>query len=407
MKNSASILIIFLIVSSCYSGDPDGAGLSSERMKNFTISEDSKIQISESEKIYIDPTTVKVETAKASELFKNREYINLQTPDGIIIGQISNMKINNDRILILDALISKNAYLFDKDGKYIFTIGKKGGGPGEIDDPVAIELTDNKIYIIDRQFAVHEYNYQNEFIQMQKIPFFSHSVFAFNNETLAFSNNTTGFEDLSYQILFINKQKITQGALKNKGIAISQYASRNLNYNKKVHSNSFLFSEPWGNIIYQMYQDKIVAKYEVVSKTPFPETLLNNPNQLVIDQFKYTFIHNWPILETNELLMLRAANNQKLMTIFYNIKLKTLKSYGAIEDDLLYGGISDFPFYVNDKSFYLPLNVEQLYAVKEEIEQIEDKQLLAELEQARPEVFMLFKNITEFSNPILMKCDIY
>ncbi|MFT4851588.1 MAG: hypothetical protein ACJAS3_002221 [Roseivirga sp.] len=407
MRNSASIFIVLLIVSSCYSGDPDVVRLSSERMKNFTISEESKIKVSESEKIYIDPTTVKLEIAKASDLFKNREYINLQTPDGIIVGQISKMKINNGRILILDALISKNAYLFDEDGKYIFTIGKKGGGPGEIDDPVDIELTDKKIYVIDRQFAVHEYDYQNEFIQMQKIPFFSHSVFAFNNETLAFSNNTTGFDDLSYQILFINEQNITQGALKNKGTAISQYTSQHLSYNKKVHGNSFLFSEPWGNIVYQMYSDKIEAKYEIVSKTPFPESLLNNPSQLSLDEFKYTFIYDWPILETNELIMLRAASNQKLMTIFYNLKLQTLKSYGAIEDDLLYGGISDFPFYVNDKSFYLPLNVEQLYAVKEEIEQIEDDQLLAELEQARPEVFMLLKNITELSNPILMKCDIY
>ena len=172
MTKSYSIILLTILMTSCYNGAKDSERLNSIRMKDFDLSSKEQIVIKNNAEVKIDPTQLKPNKAKASEVFRKRRYIELRTPNDILIGEVSKIKTSDDLILILDERISKEAYLFNNLGEYLFKVGSKGGGPGEHDDPIAIELTDSSIILVDRQFTVHEYNLQNQFISQTLFFFF-------------------------------------------------------------------------------------------------------------------------------------------------------------------------------------------------------------------------------------------
>lgn len=54
---------------------------------------------------------------------------------------------------------------FDKNGKYLQTIGKKGQGPGELERPYSLFLDqNNNIYVSDRR-KIHFFNHTGEFVK--------------------------------------------------------------------------------------------------------------------------------------------------------------------------------------------------------------------------------------------------
>ncbi len=399
-------IVIAVLISGCYSGDNLNERLNIERLESYKIAANSGFGISEDDIIEIDPSSVKPILGKASDVFQNRSYIQLKTPEDIIIGEITKVRVLDSLILILDQRISKAAYLFNVKGEYLFTVGVRGGGPGEHDEPIDIAIKDKRILLTDLRFSIYEYDLDNRFIKKQDLPFFSHSMYVFDDKSLAFTNNATGHDDLSYQIMVIKDQEISKRVLRNTGTFISKYTSNPIAYNRQVHGDAFLFSRPWGRDIYQMSKDEVKLRYRILTENPIPEGLTEDPRRFQSDGKDYAYIFNWPILETQDLILVRLAGNQKLTTLVYDKQQKSLKSFSGLADDLLYGGISDYPIYVNQEDFYIPLKVEQMYAAKQEVLAVTDQELLEELREARPEFFGLMKNITEISNPILMKCEI-
>lgn len=394
------------MITSCYSGDNIDDRLNAERMKDFSLTVSSSIIVSSSGVIEIDPSNVQRDFGKVSSVFLNRSYIELKTPKDIIIGSVSKMKISDGYILILDDRISKSAFLFKENGDFMFTVGNSGRGPGEHDAPIDIEFRDSKIFLTDRSFSIYEYDLNNRFVSKSEIPFFSHSMFMFNDGEMAFSNNTTGFEDLNFQIVFLDGSNISERFLRNTGSAISKYTSQQLTNNKAIHGDSFLFFPPWGTSIYQMSQNDVKLRYIIKSDNPIPDALLQEGQNLEGRQYEFTFLYNWPILETKSQILFRVLDKGSMLTIIHDKEKNTLNGYSGISDDLLYGGVSDFPIYSHDEYFYVPLEVEQLYSVKQELSKVTDQNLISELKEARPEVFELMERVNELSNPIIMRCEI-
>lgn len=405
MKNILYLALISALITGCYSGDNINDRLNSERMKNFSLSANSSLNISTSDPIEINPSNVERSFGSVSSVFLNRSYIELKTPQNIIIGKISKMKISNGFILILDDRISKSAYLFKENGDFMFKVGTKGRGPGEHDDPIDIEFRDAKIFITDRSFSIYEYDLSNRFVSKSEIPFFSHSMYMFADGQRAFSNNTTGYEDLNFQVIILDGSNITERFLKNTGSAISKYTSQPLSNNRSIHGDSFLFFQPWGTDIYQMSQDTVKLRYQIVSDNPIPEDMFREGRNLEEREGEYTFLYNWRVLETKNQVLFRVLHRGSMLTMIHDKERNTITAYNGISDDLLYGGVSDFPIYSHEEYFYVPLEVEQLYAVKQELADITDEKLISELKEARPEVFKLLEGMNELSNPIIMKCE--
>lgn len=107
-----------------------------------------------------------------STLVDSLAYIPLETDSNCLIGNIDKLLVLKDRFLVLDKDISCAIYSFDKNGKFINRIGKRGVGSEEyvsITD-IAIDSSEKEIYLLDsdmNRFAI--YSLDGNFIK--SVPF--------------------------------------------------------------------------------------------------------------------------------------------------------------------------------------------------------------------------------------------
>jgi hypothetical protein len=67
--------------------------------------------------------------------------------ENYMFSEISHITVDNDgRIYILDRRES-HVKLFDQEGKYVRTIGRKGQGPGELNDPIFVYFPRNELLV--------------------------------------------------------------------------------------------------------------------------------------------------------------------------------------------------------------------------------------------------------------------
>lgn len=113
------------------------------------------------------------------------EIIPLETK-GIetIVGEISDIKITNDNIIIADYL-TKRIFVFDRSGKYISQIARAGRGPQEYMDISAFDVTnDTTIVIYDMDMRrLNYYDISGKFIKNVDVSdMWCHDLVSFNDK---------------------------------------------------------------------------------------------------------------------------------------------------------------------------------------------------------------------------------
>ncbi|MGE4567948.1 MAG: 6-bladed beta-propeller [Bacteroidales bacterium] len=98
-------------------------------------------------------------------------YIVLETNDNCLMGNIRTLRFRDDRFFMLDE--NDHVFVFDKSGKFLNTIGRKGNGPGEYIRIRSIFVNPEKeqITLIEpvRKMRLI-YNYQGELLEEAPIP---------------------------------------------------------------------------------------------------------------------------------------------------------------------------------------------------------------------------------------------
>ncbi|HBZ26087.1 MAG TPA: hypothetical protein DEO54_07590 [Rikenellaceae bacterium] len=94
-----------------------------------SCSSDSKDGDSARKVIDIESSINTIQIKKLSEVAKGIEYIPLETNDSALINNISKIAVENNKIYISDN--SDKLFVFDRKGKHLRTLNRKGRGPGE------------------------------------------------------------------------------------------------------------------------------------------------------------------------------------------------------------------------------------------------------------------------------------
>ena len=98
MNKSYLIILLTILFTGCYSGVKDSERLNSERMKDFELSTKGQIVVDNNAEIKIDPSQLDLNKAKTSKTFRKRRYLELKTPNDVLIGGVSKIKTNDDLI---------------------------------------------------------------------------------------------------------------------------------------------------------------------------------------------------------------------------------------------------------------------------------------------------------------------
>lgn len=100
------------------------------------------------------------------EWAKSIHFVQLETNDSILIGNIRATILHKDKILVHH----NNLSLFDLSGKFICNIGSKGGGPTEYSGINNAWTDDEGIHIFDIDNKIKTYNWNGKWIKTEPIP---------------------------------------------------------------------------------------------------------------------------------------------------------------------------------------------------------------------------------------------
>ncbi len=306
-----------------------------------------------------------------SHIISNIEYLQLEIPEGKIVGNIGKVFFCDGYIGLIDRR-KRSVWVFTDQGKYINEIPVIiGQGPGEVLTFSDADFGDrNEVHILGA-YRINTFNYQGELENEVQLPFLTRSFKYISNQNsyVAFMNNeiATPEGDLRkglYNLYtFDSEGKIIERFLpfKQKKADLSRLLISNFySFEGKLHHFSFL-----NNQIYQILNpQKIEIKYTLdYGEEKIPEKLFQNkPNYetglsfLREEVYTKDFILINAVMETNKYLIVGINYGEKSGYLFFN---KTNEEKTVIESSRFH---NDF---VPDLIIYFHLSYENyIYGVK-------------------------------------------
>lgn len=113
------------------------------------------------------------------------QYIPLETTDENLIGNINQLLLTDDKIIVVDQKTA-SIFFFDHKGEYLYKIANKGVGPGQYTQINGVAVNQNKeeIYILDRK-TLYVYTIKGDFEKAVQLKFLANDFICMNH-SLAF-----------------------------------------------------------------------------------------------------------------------------------------------------------------------------------------------------------------------------
>lgn len=110
------------------------------------------------------------EPIKKAVVFRLEEELSITGKDGegeILFNEIYDLAVDDEKNIYVSDMIAAHVLVFDRSGKHIKTIGKKGQGPGEMTRPLSIcVFPPDKLLVQDvGQFCVHYFSMEGEYLK--------------------------------------------------------------------------------------------------------------------------------------------------------------------------------------------------------------------------------------------------
>ena len=119
--------------------------------------------------MYVIPIQSVFETErsmKLSELVDTIEYLELKTPEGLIISTVRGVKQVEGFLLIQARMV---LYKFTQDGDYVCTVGGKGQGPGEYTGVYDFDMDyRSRRIVISDSGRTHYYDFDGNYLESEK-----------------------------------------------------------------------------------------------------------------------------------------------------------------------------------------------------------------------------------------------
>ena len=90
--------------------------------------------------------------------------INVDEFDEYYIYKVKRMDVDSDTNLYVLDFYESTITIFDKNGKYLRTMGRKGQGPNELKNPLSISIYDDKISIYEKFKGIKIWDLNGKYI---------------------------------------------------------------------------------------------------------------------------------------------------------------------------------------------------------------------------------------------------
>jgi hypothetical protein len=318
-------------------------------------------------------------------------YIPLETTDNCLLSKSYSVCYTGDEIL---AGSEGNFYHFDKNGKFINTIGRKGNGPGEYSYGMFYFLDNNRkyMYIYELGYMLC-YTYDGRFVRKLKAPdlnmgtaeMFDENHIIYSNDTY-FSNTANPLQLFVMDTAGKSVGKIRGHVEKNKRYGVN-LSSRDFMY---IYDRAVYFKPALENAVYRVLspRDKELAiRFEVGNKGIEIERNEISPEN------RMKSISIFQIRETDKYIFVLYGYEKKVYNGLYDRQTKEFSNV-TVKDDLS-GGMDIVPA-GNCASGYLCM------VYFPEIVKEAKHYSTASLPERKKEFDQLLSNLKDDDNPILV-----
>jgi hypothetical protein len=120
----------------------------------------------------INPFQNTIPSLNTSQVIDTIKFIPLETNDNNMIGSVSKIIKYDDKYIIMDNKMAKKLYVFDKEGKFLYSIGRSGKGPGEYSRLMDFTVDEKEgcLYLIDDRIKIIKTKMDGTLIFEKKVP---------------------------------------------------------------------------------------------------------------------------------------------------------------------------------------------------------------------------------------------
>lgn len=143
-KQYTTIILILCILYGCN----NRTGLPQDRIETSTALELKRVEGNTLQVINTD-AAIEIDSDELLSMIKRIEYIQLDSSEPI--GEVTKMIVTSSKIFILDSFVAEKIFVFDKTGKLLFQINKKGQGPEDY-----LSLWDMQVDTVRNEIIVND-----------------------------------------------------------------------------------------------------------------------------------------------------------------------------------------------------------------------------------------------------------
>jgi hypothetical protein len=278
------------------------------------------------------------------KLGKFVKIIKLETKDESIIGEMSSVYIkNNGELLINDYHSSEKIMLFNAEGKFIRSYGKKGEGPGEYVQLTKASFFDDENVVLASPFKLIKFDKKGKLLKEIRINYFVGDMIAMNKKLYIYVSAYRGrFHGKKRKILIYNSKLENIGGIGkyDKRLDKYLYSPHNIftNFDK---NNKFAFIDYYDFKI-QIYDTvlKEICSIEIPNDNKNYEKIWNKKRFIEDDRTEIKKkLHRFNSISgfKNSLLLFETCREKRIDN-FWLLNLKTNKikifNYGSSIDGL-------------------------------------------------------------------------
>lgn len=345
----------------------------------------------------------KNEIIKLDNLIEDYLYVKLETSDSCLIGKIDQISIKNDRIYIADYNQSKSFYVFNKQGRSLFTINREGKGPGEYTTIQGFSINESMGEIVllvnGCRLLVFDFmgKYKKEIVLGIWCVNFKILMDKYYIIECGFRNNSDHVIGDPYNILYYDLNgKILKKSMKYKFSTDRHY----VNFTSlQQNEDEILYKSYLDNILWAVSEDtmQVYCTIDYEDNTP-PEDFWNNfrANNDVIQRNKkinkINYVQTHSIKQIDNLLFCLCSVRGNVKNAIFNTQNKKCIAQG--DYFVLSTGKSLFSF----ASSTLEIHSEGISFIIEPFLIVNNQNSISDL---GPKEVQAFSDINEQSNPII------
>ncbi|MDR3246785.1 MAG: 6-bladed beta-propeller [Prevotellaceae bacterium] len=208
------------------------------------------------------PIDSEIKICSDSVYFKSTRLIRLETTDNSLIRAIDKIMIDENKIFIFDQSLN-GIFIFDKDGKFLYSIKKVGVGPGEYTQLLNVCLdAKNKQLILfpDSPRKIYYMDYSGKLLRETKVFSYYRDVICYENDIYAISLLPSE-ENNFCCINIVDKNSGKENYLFNNNKAVQNTVFTSGSY--LTRTKSINFTVKYENFIYEINNKKVRKKYEI------------------------------------------------------------------------------------------------------------------------------------------------